>query len=490
MTTSTSPAQLLDEWLGRIANHCRQYDSPQQFAVKNPATGKELIKVPSLSADDANRAVESALAAGKDWRRQTAQQRAVVLHKWARLIEEHHEALAVLLTSEQGKPIAEARGEITYGNSFITWFAEEGKRAYGDIIPTNANSRRLIVTKEPVGLVAAITPWNFPNAMITRKVAPALAAGCSILVKPAEDTPLSALALEILAHEAGVPPALFRVLPASDPAEIGSVFTKHTAIRKLSFTGSTPVGKFLMRECADTVKKVSMELGGNAPFIVFEDADLDAAVDGAVLAKFRNAGQTCVCANRILVQRSIQDQFIEKFKEKVSKLSIGDGVKDGVSIGPLINMQAVEKIDELLTQSLERGARAVIGGARSNEASGQFFEPTILCDVTPDMPIARSEIFGPVAPVMPFEEEEEAIEKANDTPFGLAAYFWTQDLGRTWRVSEALEYGMIGVNEGSISSEATPFGGVKESGVGREGSKYGLDEFLEIKYTSMGGLGM
>ena len=489
MVTSPPTSQLLDAWLERIESYCDQFPNLPRFGVNNPATGKELTRVPAFSKLDAEAAIDKAEEAGKEWRCRTAQQRATLLHKWAQLIEENHEALAGLLTHEQGKSITEARGEITYGTSFITWFAEEAKRAYGDIIPTNAQNRRLIVTKEPIGLVAAITPWNFPNAMITRKVAPALAAGCPILVKPAEDTPLSAIALEILAHQAGVPAALFRVLPADKPAEIGDVFTKHPKIRKLSFTGSTPVGKFLMRECADTVKKVSMELGGNAPFIVFDDADLDAAVDGAILAKFRNAGQTCVCANRILVQRNIHDQFTEKFKEKVSNLNMGDGINDGVSIGPLINMQAIDKVDELLTQSLEHGAYTILGGARSKQGSGQFFEPTILCGVTPDMPIARSEIFGPIAPIMAFDTEEEAIQQANDTPFGLAAYFWTRNLGRAWRVSEALEYGMIGVNEGTISSEAAPFGGVKESGIGREGSKYGLDEFLEVKYTSMGGLG-
>ena len=336
--------------------------------------------------------------------------------------------------------------------------------------------------------MAAITPWNFPNAMITRKVAPALAAGCPILVKPAEDTPLSAIALEFLAHEAGVPRDLFRVLPTNSPAEIGGVFTKHPDIRKLTFTGSTPVGKYLMQESAYTVKKVSMELGGNAPFIVFDDADLDAAVAGAILSKFRNAGQTCVCANRILVQSSIYSQFIDKFTEKVESLIVGNGIDEGVSVGPLINKGAIDKVQQLLNDSLSQGARSIVGG-HPFDSSSLFFEPTVLCDVTPGMPIAQSEIFGPIAPIIRFETEEEAVALANDTPFGLAAYFWTQDLGRAWRVSEALEYGMIGVNEGTISSEAAPFGGMKESGIGREGSKYGLDEFLEIKYTSMGGLG-
>ncbi len=488
MASNPHALRSLAEWLGRIADYTDAITGRERFPIKNPATNEILVAIPSLTAEDANAAITNSLAAAKEWRRTTAQARANILHKWAQLISEHHEALAALLTAEQGKPLVEARGEITYGTSFITWFAEEGKRAYGDIIPTNAPTRRLIVTKEPIGLVAAITPWNFPNAMITRKVAPALAAGCPILVKPAEDTPLSAIALEILAHEAGVPRDLFRVLPTNSPAEIGGVFTKHPDIRKLTFTGSTPVGKYLMQESAYTVKKVSMELGGNAPFIVFDDADLDAAVAGAILSKFRNAGQTCVCANRILVQSSIYSQFIDKFTEKVESLIVGNGIDEGVSVGPLINKGAIDKVQQLLNDSLSQGARSIVGG-HPFDSSSLFFEPTVLCDVTPGMPIAQSEIFGPIAPIIRFETEEEAVALANDTPFGLAAYFWTQDLGRAWRVSEALEYGMIGVNEGTISSEAAPFGGMKESGIGREGSKYGLDEFLEIKYTSMGGLG-
>ncbi|MEM8985322.1 MAG: NAD-dependent succinate-semialdehyde dehydrogenase [Pseudomonadota bacterium] len=473
--------------LRQIETYTNAYEGAGRFEVKNPATGDTLAYAPDMTGEDAEAAIAAAAQAAGDWAQRTAKARGDLLKKWNDLILQHKDGLAALLTAEQGKPIAEARGEIVYGASFVEWFAEEGKRAYGDVIPSNAQSRRLVVLKQPIGVVAAITPWNFPNAMITRKVAPALAAGCPIVVKPAEDTPLSAIALELLAHEAGIPEGVFKVLPAAQAEAIGAVFTQSPAVRKLSFTGSTQVGKILMRACADTVKKVSMELGGNAPFIVFEDADLDAAADGAILSKFRNAGQTCVCANRLLVQASIKDDFVEKFTEKVKAFEVGDGAQDGVAIGPLINQKAIDKVEELVADAVAKGGRAVIGGKR-HDYGALFFEPTIMENISPSMAIAESEIFGPVAPILTFDTEDEAVALANDTPYGLAAYFWTRDHGRAWRVTEALEYGMVGINEGVISSEAAPFGGIKESGIGREGSKYGLDEFFELKYASMGGL--
>jgi succinate-semialdehyde dehydrogenase/glutarate-semialdehyde dehydrogenase len=391
------------------------------------------------------------------------------------------------MTAEQGKPLAEARGEVVYGANFIEWFAEEAKRVYGDVIPSHKGDARILVTKEPIGVVAAITPWNFPNAMITRKCAPALAAGCTVVVKPGEDTPLSALALAELAERAGIPAGVFNIVTTANAASVGGAMTASPIVRKLSFTGSTPIGKLLMSQCAATVKKVSLELGGNAPFIVFDDADLDAAVAGAMASKYRNAGQTCVCANRLLVQDGIYDAFAAKLAEAVAALKVGNGAEDGVSTGPLINSKAVDKVEGLVSDAVGKGARVVCGGKR-HELGGSFYEPTILADVTPDMSIFSEEIFGPVAPLYRFKTEEEAIAMANDTIYGLAAYFYARDVGRVWRVAEGLEYGILGINEGIISTEVAPFGGVKQSGLGREGSKYGLEDFMEIKYLCMGGL--
>jgi succinate-semialdehyde dehydrogenase/glutarate-semialdehyde dehydrogenase len=410
------------------------------------------------------------------------------MRSWFDLIMANQEDLARLMTAEQGKPLAETRGEVAYGASFIEWFAEEGKRVYGDVIPTTQPGRRIVVFKEPIGVVAAITPWNFPNAMITRKAAPALAAGCTFLIKPAAETPLSALALAELAHRAGIPTGVFNVVTGSKAASIGVEMTQNPLVRKFSFTGSTEVGKLLMRECASTVKKVSLELGGNAPFIVFDDADLDAAADGAMLSKFRNMGQTCVCANRILVQGTVHDAFAEKLKERVARLKLGDGVAEDVTQGPLINREAVEKVERLIVDATTKGAKIVIGGTR-NALGHTFFEPTILTGVTPEMDCAKEEIFGPVATLFRFEKELDAIRIANETEYGLAAYFYARDMGRILRVAEALEYGIIGINEGIISTEVAPFGGMKESGIGREGSKYGIEDYLEIKYLALGGLG-
>ncbi len=398
----------------------------------------------------------------------------------------NQEDLAAIMTAEQGKPLAETRGEVAYGASFIEWFAEEGKRIYGDVIPTNVAGRRLIVLKQPIGVVAAITPWNFPNAMITRKCAPALAAGCTFVIKPAGETPLSALALAELAHRAGIPKGVFNVVTTSKSSEVGLELTQSPKVAKFSFTGSTEIGKLLMKQCASTVKKVSLELGGNAPFIVFDDADLDAAADGAMLSKFRNMGQTCVCANRILVQDKVYDAFAEKLSARIAKLKVGDGFEDGVTQGPLITEDAVEKVEKLLKDATAHGAKITMGGKR---VKGQFFEPTLVKDVTPAMDIAKTEIFGPVATLFRFKTDDEAIRISNDTEFGLAAYFYARDVGRIFRVAEALEYGILGINEGIISTEVAPFGGMKESGIGREGSKYGIEDYVEIKYLALGGLG-
>jgi succinate-semialdehyde dehydrogenase/glutarate-semialdehyde dehydrogenase len=411
------------------------------------------------------------------------------LRKWFDLIMANQEDLAQLMTAEQGKPLAETRGEVAYGASFIEWFAEEGKRIYGDVIPATQAGRRILVFKEPIGVVAAVTPWNFPNAMITRKCAPALAAGCTFVIKPAEDTPLSALALAVLAERAGIPAGVFNVVTTNQPAKVGGELTQNPLVRKFSFTGSTEIGKLLMRQCASTVKKVSLELGGNAPFIVFDDADLDAAADGAMLSKYRNMGQTCVCANRFLVQDSVYDAFAEKLAARIAKLKVGDGTADGVTQGPLINMDGVEKVERLLTDATSKGAKIVTGGKR-HALGGTFFEPTLLRDVTTKMALAREEIFGPVATLFRFHTEGDAIRMANDTEFGLAAYYYSKDMGRIMRVAEALEYGILGINEGIISTEVAPFGGMKESGIGREGSKYGIEDYLEIKYLALGGLGM
>lgn len=456
-------------------------------SVSNPATGETVARVREYSAADVEAIISEADSAKSDWADLTAKARAVVLKNWNNLILENQNQLAELITLESGKPFAESKGEVAYGASFVEWFAGEGKRAYGDVIPRQAAGKQPIVFKQPVGVTAAITPWNFPLAMITRKAGPALAAGCPMIVKPAESTPLTALALETLAHQAGVPKAIFRTLPTNDPVAIGKVFCDSSTVRKLSFTGSTAVGKTLLAQCAGTVKRVSMELGGNAPFIVFGDADIDAAVDGAMASKYRNAGQTCVCANRFIVQDSIHDAFVEKFADKVRALKVGHGRDPGVEIGPLINKAGADKVASLVESAKRSGATALVGGNR-HSAGDTFFEPTILTGVTHDMEIANAEIFGPVAPVFRFSEEADAIAMANDTPYGLAAYFYSRDIGRIWRVMEALEYGMVGVNDGIISTEIAPFGGVKESGLGREGAYQGIDEYLEVKYALIGGL--
>jgi succinate-semialdehyde dehydrogenase/glutarate-semialdehyde dehydrogenase len=461
--------------------------SGKSFAVTNPADGALVGRVPAMGADEARDAVAAAGRALPGWRGRTAKERAAVLKRWFELVMAAQADLARLMTAEQGKPLAEAMGEVAYGAAFLEWFAEEGKRVYGDLIPATAPGRRIVVTKEPIGVVAAITPWNFPCAMITRKVAPALAVGCTVVVKPAEDTPLSALALAELAERAGMPKGVFNVVTTDDPVAVGGELTVNPTVRKLSFTGSTEIGKLLMRQCADTVKKVSLELGGNAPFIVFDDADLDAAVAGAMASKYRNAGQTCVCANRLLVQDGIYDAFAAKLAAAVATLTVGPGLAGASQQGPLINLQAVEKVERHIADAIAKGARVVTGGQR-HALGGTFFQPTILADVTPAMLCAREETFGPVAPLFRFHSEAEAVRMANDTEFGLAAYFYSRDVGRVWRVSAALEYGIVGVNEGIISTEVAPFGGMKESGIGREGSRYGVDDFLEVKYVCMGGL--
>jgi succinate-semialdehyde dehydrogenase/glutarate-semialdehyde dehydrogenase len=462
--------------------------SHARFAVTNPATGETIAEVANLDADDARAAIEAAHEALPAWRAKTAKERSLLMRKWFDLIMANQEDLAQIMTAEQGKPLAETRGEVAYGASFIEWFAEEGKRVYGDVIPTNLPNRRIIVTKEPIGVVASITPWNFPNAMITRKCAPALAAGCTFLIKPAAETPLSATALAELAHRAGIPKGVFNVITSEKAAEVGLELTQNPLIRKFSFTGSTPVGKKLMAQCASTVKKISLELGGNAPFIVFDDADLDAAVEGAMASKYRNMGQTCVCANRILVQEGVYEAFAKKLEARVRQMKVGNGAEDGVTQGPLINMDAVEKVEKLIADGLAKGAKVTVGGKR-HALGGTFFEPTVIENATPQMEFAREEIFGPVATLYRFKDEAEAIAMANDTEYGLAAYFYARDIGRIWRVAEGLEYGIVGINEGIISTEVAPFGGMKESGIGREGSKYGIEDFLEIKYLALGGLG-
>lgn len=456
------------------------------FDVDNPATGEVIATVARCGSAEARRAIEAAHAAYGSWRQLTALQRADYLYKWYELIMTHLEDLAYLLTAEQGKPLAEAGNEIRYGAGYIRWFAEEARRIYGDTIPQAANDKRLVCIKQPVGVVACITPWNFPNAMLTRKIAPALAAGCTVVCKPAGSTPLSALALAELAHRAGIPAGVVNVVAGSTRA-IGNELTASPLVRKLTFTGSTRVGKTLIKACADTVKKTSMELGGNAPFIVFDDADPDAAVAGAVVSKYRNAGQTCVCSNRLMVQSGIYDTFMEKFTDAVQKMKLGPGTEQGVAIGPMITTDAVNDVDAMVQEAVDKGASIVTGGKRSG-LGARFYEPTILGRVTTDMQVFREEIFGPVAPVIRFDTEAEAVQMANDTEFGLAAYFYSRDIGRVWRVAEELEYGIVGINEGLVSNEAAPFGGIKESGNGREGSKYGLDDYLEIKYLCMGGV--
>jgi len=462
-------------------------DDGRSFAVTNPADGSLLANVAELGVDETRRAIEAANAAWAAWRALTAKQRAAILRRWFDLMLANKDDLAAIMTAEQGKPLAEAAGEVLYGASFIEWFAEEGKRIYGDVIPSHLPDRRILVTKQPVGVVAAITPWNFPNAMITRKAGPALAAGCTIVIKPASETPLSALALAVLAEEAGIPAGVFNIITTTQSAATGKELTESPLVRKFSFTGSTGIGKLLIRQCASTVKRVSMELGGNAPFIVFDDADIDAAVQGAIISKYRNAGQTCVCANRIYVQDAVYEEFIEKFTAAVRQLKIGRGEEPGVNVGPMISASAIEKVEELLEDARSKGGNVVEGG-KKDALGGLFYQPTVVRDATSDMAFATEEIFGPIAPVFRFHTEKEAIEAANATEYGLAAYFYARDLGRVWRVADELEYGMVCINDGILSTEVAPFGGMKESGSGREGSKYGIEEFIEIKYVTMAGL--
>ena len=461
-------------------------DSGETLEVNNPSSGSGIGTVPKMGAAETERAVDAAELAFQSWRHRTAKERAAILRKLADLMMENQEDLAALMTIEQGKPLAESRGEVVYAASFFEWFAEEGKRLYGDVIPTHLADRRIIVIKEPVGVCAAITPWNFPSAMITRKAGPALAAGCTIVIKPASSTPYSALALCELAERAGVPAGVMNVVTGAS-SQIGGELTSNEKVRKLTFTGSTKIGKVLMRQCADTVKKISLELGGNAPFMIFEDADIDAAVIGALQSKYRNSGQTCVCANRILVHDRVYDEFSEKLSNAVSKMKVGDGFDEGIELGPLIDMAAVEKVESHIMDAVGKGAMVAAGGSR-HALGGTFFQPTVLTNVKVNMAVANEETFGPLAPLFRFHSDEEAIQMANDTEFGLAAYLYSRDIGRIWRVAEGIEYGIVGINTGIISTESAPFGGMKESGIGREGSKYGLDEYVEMKYLCMAGI--
>src|ERR1700744_653596 len=461
-------------------------DNGATLEVKNPATAQLLGTIPNMGADETKRAIAAAATALPAWRARTAKDRAVIMRRWFDLMIANQDDLAALMTAEQGKPLAESRTEIAYSASFIEWFAEQAKRLYGDIIPGHQGDKRIMVLRQPVGVVAAITPWNFPSAMITRKAGPALAAGCTMVLKPATQTPLSALALAELAQRAGIPKGVFSVVTGSATA-IGGEMTGNPTVRKVTFTGSTEIGKKLMVQCAATVKKLSLELGGNAPFIVFDDADLDAAVQGALASKYRNTGQTCVCANRLLVQAGVYDEFARRLKEAVTQFRVGDGLAGATDQGPLIDAKAVAKVEEHIADALAKGAKVALGGKR-HALGGTFFEPTILTDVTPKMLVAREETFGPVAPLFKFETEAQAIAMANDTEFGLAAYFYSRDVGRVWKVAEGLESGMVGINTGMISTEVAPFGGVKQSGLGREGSSHGIDEFLEVKYLCFGGL--
>ena len=465
-----------------IGGAWRAADSKRVFPTHNPATGQVIAEVADCGPEETLEAIAAASAALHAWRAKTAAQRARLLMQWHDLILRNADELAAILTAEQGKPLAEAKGEIRYGATFIEWFAEEGKRAYGEIIPPHVPGMRLLTLKQPIGVVGAITPWNFPNAMITRKVAPALAAGCTVVLKPSEETPLSALALAALAHEAGIPAGVLNIVTTNDAPAVGRVLTAHPDVRKISFTGSTPVGKLLMQQCAQGVKKISLELGGNAPFIVFDDADVGAAVEGALASKYRNAGQTCICANRIFVQSGIYEAFVQKFADAVAAQKVGPGHEHGVRIGPLINARALEKVSQLVAEAQADGARALTGGA---PLEGLFYAPTVLADVRPDMRVMQEEIFGPVAPVVRFDTDEQVIRMANDTPYGLAAYFYSRDIGRIFRAAEALEYGMVGVNTGVLGTAVAPFGGVKESGIGREGSRHGLDEFMELKFIAL-----
>lgn len=458
-----------------------------RMPVFDPSSGNQIGSVPALGRAEIAAVIQAAHDAWPAWRGMTAKERARLLRRWYDLLVAHQEDLAVIMTAEQGKPLAEAKEEIVYGAGYIEWFAEEGKRVYGDTIPMGQQGKRIIVLREPVGVCAAITPWNFPSAMIARKAAPALAAGCPVVVKPASQTPFSALALAWLAEQAGIPRGVFNVV-TGQAAVIGAEMTANPLVRKLSFTGSTEVGKILMRDCAATVKKVSLELGGHAPFIVFDDADIDEAVRGAIASKYRNSGQTCVCANRFIVQERVYDRFAEKLVAAVQQLKVGSGFEEGVQQGPLIDQSAIEKVEEQIRDAVAKGARIACGGKRLG-STGFFFAPTVLLDANAEMLIAQEETFGPVAPLFVFKEDREAVAMANNTPFGLASYFYSRDIGRIWRTAEALEYGMVGINTGRMSSEAAPFGGIKESGIGREGSKYGIDEYLEMKYLCLGGLG-
>ena len=460
-------------------------EKPTTFPVLNPANGETIAHVTDMDVTDTSAAIDAAYAAKAEWAAWTGKERAAVLRKWFDLIVSNADDLATILTAEMGKPWPEARGEILYGASFIEWFAEEAKRIYGDVIPGHQRDKRIVVLKQPIGVVGSITPWNFPNAMIARKVAPALAVGCTFVARPAELTPLSALAMAVLAERAGIPDGVFNVIPSSDSAGVGKELCANDKVAKITFTGSTRVGKILMNQCSDTIKKMSLELGGNAPFIVFDDADLDAAVEGAMIAKYRNNGQTCVCANRIYVQSGVYDAFATKLAEKTKGLLVGDGFADGVTTGPMINDAAIAKVEEHIADALSKGAKIALGGKRA-DLGGTFFEPTVLTGVTADMIVAKEETFGPVAPLFKFTDEAEVIAMANDSEFGLASYFYSKDLARVWRVAEALETGMVGINTGLISTEVAPFGGVKQSGLGREGSKYGTEDYLEIKYLCMG----
>ena len=462
-------------------------NSNKTFDVNDPSTGELIVKLPDMGISETKDAINAAHKAQKSWAAKTGKERSTILRNWFNLMMENKEDLAKILTAEMGKPLAEALGEITYGASFVEWFAEEAKRVYGDTIPGHQEDKRIVVIKQPIGVVGAITPWNFPNAMITRKVAPALAVGCSVVLRPPTLTPLSALALAYLAQEAGIPAGVFNIVMGTDSSGMGKELCSNELVRKITFTGSTEVGRILMRQCSDQIKKVSLELGGNAPFIVFDDADIDEAVAGAMISKYRNAGQTCVCANRIYVQENIYEEFSKKLAEATRAMKVGNGFDDGVTTGPLIDQQALEKVEEHIEDAVSKGASILSGGTRSN-LGGTFYNPTVLTDVTSSMKVAKEETFGPIAPLFKFDSVENVIDAANDTEFGLAAYFYAKDLSKVWKVAEALEYGIVGINTGLISTEVAPFGGIKQSGLGREGSKYGIDDFLEIKYLCMSGI--
>ena len=462
-------------------------NSNKTFDVNDPSTGELIVKLPDMGISETKDAINAAHKAQKSWAAKTGKERSTILRNWFNLMMANKDDLAKILTAEMGKPLAEALGEITYGASFVEWFAEEAKRVYGDTIPGHQEDKRIVVIKQPIGVVGAITPWNFPNAMITRKVAPALAVGCSVVLRPPTLTPLSALALAYLAQEAGIPAGVFNIVMGTDSSGMGKELCSNELVRKITFTGSTEVGRILMRQCSDQIKKVSLELGGNAPFIVFDDADIDEAVAGAMISKYRNAGQTCVCANRIYVQENIYEEFSKKLAEATRAMKVGNGFDDGVTTGPLIDQQALEKVEEHIEDAVSKGASILSGGTRSN-LGGTFYNPTVLTDVTSSMKVAKEETFGPIAPLFKFDTVENVIEAANDTEFGLAAYFYAKDLSKVWKVAEALEYGIVGINTGLISTEVAPFGGIKQSGLGREGSKYGIDDFLEIKYLCMSGI--